>query len=137
MSDMQKLAQDAPAILQAGAKHLRKMAQANVDLQREKEALEHEVRVMKLARRMEVRGLQPSLSFEEKVAALKDVDGEKLAHMEHGVEIAAGGFRLGELEDPAERSTKAASAPQGESYALDQGGSDSLDQFVLSGQALG
>ncbi len=136
--EMDKLAAKVPGIMATGAAHMRKIAQQNVDLVRQNQALTNEIRVMKLARRMEDRGIQNDLSFEEKIAALRDADPQKLASMEGAVEISAGGFTLGALKDRSEimGGEKVASI-KGEEYSLGTGESDPLDTFVLSGAALG
>lgn len=132
--DMDKIASQVPGILNAGAAHMRKIAQQNVDLVRQNQALENEVRVMKLARRMEDRGLQNDLDYDEKCASLRDADDTKLASIESAVEIVAGGFSLGKLDNPADRGQKVATI-QGENYNLNPGDEDPLNEFVLSGSA--
>lgn len=138
MSDkLQKLAGDVPGILAASSQHMRKLASQNVELLKRAEAAERECRLMKLARRMEARGLEPNLSYEEKLASLREVPQTKLASLEQAVEMAAGGFRLGRLDDPSDRGQKLASASAGEIYHTNEDGSDALEQFVTSQQAYG
>lgn len=135
--DMDKVAAQVPGVLSAGAAHMRKIAQQNIDLVRQCEALENEVRVMKLARRMEERNIQNDLSFEEKCASLRDADNEKLATYESAVELSAGGFTLGSLKDLNTHNGEKLATIKGEEYSLEPGESDPLDEFVLSGSAHG
>ena len=142
MSDeaLTKLAGDVPGVLAASAQHMRKLATANVSLVKRASAAEHELRLMKLARRMEVRGLEPNLSFEEKVAGLQEVSTDKLAVLEQSVELSAGGFNLARVagpDDTGSGSRKVASATTGELYSTNDNGADDLDEFVLSQQAFG
>ena len=135
MSDgTDKVAGQVPGVMNAAAQHLRKMAGKNVELSKRAEAAEHEVRVMKIARRMEQRGLEPGLAFEEKIAALRDLEPVKLSHMEQAIELAAGGFHLGHVEE--KREEKRASHG-GELYATGDGGSDLLEDFVVTQRAFG
>jgi len=133
MSELMKLAGDAPGILAAGAQHMRALSTQNVELLKRAGSAETELRLMKLARRMEVRGMEPNLSFEEKVAGLREIPAEKLGSMEEAVEIAAGGVSLGRVASEEDNGRKVAST---ELYHSD-GGVDDLEEFVLSGQAYG
>ena len=135
MSDeSSKIASQTPQLMQMAAQHMRKMAADNVDLLKENEALQHENRVMKIARRLEQRGLETSLSFEEKVAKLQDLPVEKLASFEAAVELAAGGVSLGRVA-PQDGDEKRAS--MGETYRTNSSGSDELEDFVMSQGAYG
>jgi len=133
MSNMEKVAHEVPGIMQAASQHLVKLAGKNVELVKRAEAAEHETRVMKLARRMEIRGLHTNLSFEEKVAQLSEVPIDKLATMEQAVEMAAGGVRLGKVAEASDTSSKVAS-----NYDMSSGGSadDELESFIESQAAL-
>lgn len=124
MADMNKLASQIPGVLQEASQHMRKIANANADLVRENEELRHELRLTKLARRMEERGLEPSLDYEAKLASLQDIDVSRLDALEQAVELAAGGFTLGRL-DAGDGDTKVAGGTR----------HDDLDTFVLSHQA--
>jgi hypothetical protein len=137
MSDeYEKLASDVPGILGAAAQHLRVMAEQNVELQKRASAAEHELRLIKLAQRMESRGIEPNLSLEEKVATLLELNDDKLAATEAAVELSAGGFNLGRLRHSSlDGGTKVASQ-QGELYTTESG-ADDLDSFIESQQALG
>lgn len=137
MSNLEKLASDVPGILTAGAEHMRKLATSNVALLERAEGAEHELRLMKLARRMETRGLEPSLSYEEKVASLREHPTEGIGSLEQAVELAAGGFSLGRLEEAGDKGEKVASAQSGEIYHTNAGGGDDLDEFVSTQQAFG
>lgn len=123
MPDIKKIASQVPAVLQESAQHMRKLSEDNANLVQENDELRHELRLVKLARRMEERGLEPSLDFDEKVATLRGFDRSKLASFEQAVEITAGGFALGRLEHPDDKT------------ASDSGGGDPLENFVLSHQA--
>lgn len=137
MSDqLMKIAADIPSVLTTSAQHLRKMASANAELLKRAEAAEHELRVMKLARRMEDRGLEPNLGYEEKVAGLRDLGPEKLASLEQAVELAAGGVSLGTL-DESPKTAATGSTHKGELYGPNASGSDDLNDFVMSQQAFG
>lgn len=129
MSDMTKVAGQVPGIMHEAAQHMRKLAEHNTELLQERDALAHENRLMKLARRMEQRGLEPSLSFEEKVAKLHDVPSEKLAATEQAIELTAGGFRLGHV-DQSQGGEKRAS--RGELYTSDPESGDELEGFVMT-----
>jgi hypothetical protein len=126
MSDMDKVAGQVPGIMHEAAQHMRKLAEENVSLVGERDALAHEVRLLKIARRMEQRGIEPNLSFEEKVAKLQEVPVEKLAATEQAIELTAGGFKLGHVEQP--QGEKRAS--RGELYSSDESGGDELESFV-------
>lgn len=130
MADMEKVAHEVPAIMQAASQHLVKLAGQNVELVKRAESAEHELRVMKLARRMDVRGLHPNLSYEDKIAQLMEVPEEKLATMEQAVEMAAGGVRLGRVAETTDTGGKTAS--------FDGGGNagDELEDFIESQAAL-
>ena len=102
MDPMQKIASEAPAILLEGARVTKKLAQDNVELQEQNEALGHELTIHKLAMRMQERGLEPALSLDEKVAMLRSVEATKLAGIEAAVEMSAGGFKLATLHSEEE-----------------------------------
>jgi hypothetical protein len=125
-----KLAEDVPGILHASSQHLRKMAGKLITETQRADAAEQELHRMKLARRMELRNMEPNLSFEEKVAALAEVPSEKLASLEQAVELAAGGVTLARLNQ--EDGQKVASQG-GELYSSE--GGDALEDFVMSNQA--
>lgn len=127
MSDkMTKVAGQVPGVLHEAAQHMRKLAESNVGLVEENEALKHELRTMKLARRMEVRGLEPALDYESKVAKIAQIPVTKLAAVEEAVELAAGGFRLGHVEQPQTGEKRASG---GELYSAGENG-DELEGFV-------
>jgi hypothetical protein len=126
--DMTKVAGQVPGIMHEAAQHMRKLSEQNVELVQERDALMHENRIMKIARRMEQRGLEPNLSFEEKVAKLQEVPQEKLAATEQAIELTAGGFRLGTVDQQSSGGEKRAS--RGELYSSDESGGDELEGFV-------
>jgi hypothetical protein len=137
MSDMSKLASQVPGIMQMAAQHLRKVASENVQLVQSNEELARENRVMKLARRMDVRGLEPNLSFEEKIAKLQEVPVEKLASLEQAIEMAAGGVNLARVatRDDSAGAKLASDIQRGELYRSNEAGTDSLDDFIASQDA--
>lgn len=131
MSDMKKLASQVPAVLAEASATLRKTASRLLDVEQRNEALQNELRVMKLANRMEERGLDPNLDLEKKIAHLQKVDPSKLDALEQAVELSAGGFKLGSLEEANDNV---------EGVHTDQGSAahhEDLDNFILSGRALG
>ena len=128
---IQKLASQAPAVLLEAGNHLRKMASENVSLSQENATLRRELHLNKLAHRMEDRGLEPALNFEQKLAHLHDVEEQKLASLEQAIEMSAGGFKLASLQDTeTDNSSLVQEQGTNESYAL-------LDSFFLSGRAVG
>jgi hypothetical protein len=131
MSDHTKIAGQVPGIMHEAAQHMRKLAEDNVELTQERDILFHENRLMKIAMRMEQRGLDPNLSFEEKMAKLEGVPAEKLATFEQAIEMAAGGFRLGTTESSRDGEKQAS---RGELYSASAGGDD-LDNFVTTMRA--
>lgn len=98
MSNLVKLAGDLQGVLRTSAEHLVKLANQNAELLAINEQQSRELMAMKLARRMEQRGLSTELDFEEKVAMLLETPVEKLATMEQAIELATGGFRLGSVQ---------------------------------------
>lgn len=128
--DMDKLAGDIPSVMHAAATHMRKLSSDNVELVKRASSAEHELRVMKIARLMEVRGLHQNLGFEEKVASLRTFSTEKLATTEQAIEMAAGGVRLGNLQ-PSETKVASDERAPGESSP------DALEDFIESQAALG
>jgi hypothetical protein len=131
MSNMDKLSSQIPAVLAETSAHLRKMASRQVDLESENEALRHELRLTKLAHRMEERRLEPALDHKQKVAHLKDVPTEKLDALEQAVELSAGGVKLGSLEE-AQDNVEGVHEEQGSAARY-----DALDSFIISGRAMG
>lgn len=127
------LASDVPGVLKIASGHMRKLASTNVELRAENTKLASELRVTKIARRMELRGIQPNLSFEEKVAGLSKFDEVKLASVEDAIELVSGGTPILGTVQPSESGVKTAS------YSGDSrdGQTDPLDAFVLSQAALG
>jgi hypothetical protein len=115
-----KLAADTSAVLSEAAGTLRKIAAQNVDLAREVEALRLEKRAMQIAMRMTDRGIEPATSFAEKVALLCEQDETKLAGIESALAMQLE-FSIG----------KVAEAEGGQVVEV-----DSLNDFILSGQAL-
>lgn len=129
---MNKLASQIPGILHASAEHLTKLAEDNAALIDENAALRHELRVIKLAQRMSERGLDPSLSLDDKVDSLRGFGDEKLASLESAVELVAGGFSFGHISRTDE--TVGTVKKAGQLYPYSEG-EDPCDNFVLSGSA--
>jgi len=124
--ELRKVASDVPGVLLAAAEHLTKLANDNVALEQRAESAEHQVACYKLARRMEERGLQQELTFDEKVAALQQLPVAKIATMEQAVELSAGGFSLGTVaEDSKTASPNGVENPE------------ALESFINSGAAYG
>jgi len=121
MSGLTKLAGDLQGVLHTSAEHMVKLANQNAELTAINQKLEHELKAMKLARRMESRGLSPELDYEQKVAQLLATPAEKLSTMEQAVELASGGFRLGTTQTDDFQS----SGPDGKVP-------DPLDTFISS-----
>ncbi len=117
---------NVPGVMKIASAHMRKLATQNATLHSENKKLASEVKLVKIARRMEIRGIQPHLSFEEKLAGLASLDETKLASIEQAIELAAGGFNLGTVHQPEEGQKTASHR-----------GADDLDAFVSSQQALG
>jgi hypothetical protein len=133
MSNMDKLASQVPAVLAEASAHLRKTASRLVEVETENTALRHELRITKLAQRMEARGLEQTLNLGQKMAHLKEVDPTKLDALEHAVELSAGGFKLGSLEEPSgDNSVEDVQSELGSAAHH-----EALDTFILSGRALG
>ena len=121
-SQREKLAADLPAVLTEAANHMEAMSRNQVALEKRASDAEHELRVMKLARRMEERGVHSTLSFEEKVAELRGAHSEKLAAMENGLEFAARGFNLGTAKEPEVSNGSSA---------------DQIDSWIMGNHAFG
>ena len=99
MSNMNKLASQVPAVLAEASATLRKTSSRLIQVEGENAALRNELRVTKLAMRMEERKLEPALDLSSKISSLKEVDPTKLDALEQAVELTAGGFKLGSLEE--------------------------------------
>ena len=132
MSNMNKLASQVPAVLAEASATLRKTSSRLIQVEGECSALRNELRVTKLAMRMEERKLEPALDLQQKIASLKEVDPGKLDSLEHAVELAAGGFKLGSLEQASTDSVEGVHSEQGSAAQY-----ETLDNFILSGRALG
>lgn len=130
---MKKLASQVPAVLAETGRHMSKLASRNVELEQENSALRHELRLHKLAHRMEERGLEQSLSFEEKVAHLQSVPTGKLDALEQAVELTHGGFKLGSLQEPDTNPNDNGVAHMELGSAAHE---KALDDFIMSGRAL-
>lgn len=124
MDDMTKLAGDVPGILQEAAQVTRKLASANLDLVRERDEALHQLRVTKLAQKMQERGIDPHLSFEEKVAHLQQHEETKIAAFEAGLNLLVPGsrFSLGQLEEKV----------AGSEHGAPESSSASVNDFILN-----
>ena len=120
------LENDVPEVLALSAQHMRKMAHDNTALVQRNEELAHELRLHKIAMRMEERKLEEGVSLAQKVAKLRDIPTEKLASLEQAIELSVGGFKLGSVERPELDESEGSS-----SSAHD------LDSFIRSGAAFG
>jgi hypothetical protein len=120
----EKLAADLPAVLQEAANHMELMSHKLASSEKRASDMELELRAMKLARRMEDRGVNQGLTFEQKVAELRGAGLDKLATVEQALEMATGGFRLG-------------AAVEAEVSPSVGAGADPLGDFITSGNAYG
>lgn len=123
--DLTKLAAEIPGILLESAQHLEATSTKLAEVQKTAEALELENRALKLARRMEERGMFSELTYDAKVAQIQRGGLEKVAMMEQSIEFAAGSYSLGDV------------AGANDGAATSGGTSDPLEAYVLSQQALG
>lgn len=114
---------DIPVTLSLAAKHMRKLASDNAALYDSNQRLAHELRLHKIAMRMEERSLDPGVPLQEKVAQLQEFPPNKLDSLEQAIELSAGGFKLGSLQE-ADRPSEGSNS----SYA-------ELTSFILSGEA--
>ncbi len=117
-----KLAADIPGVLRESATHMRKMASDNAKLEKRATDAEHELRLYKIARRMEERGLEANLDHEGKLAALRGIPDTKLAGFEQAIELAAGGLSIGRVSEENKTSSEPASL-------------NDFDDFIASGRA--
>jgi hypothetical protein len=99
---------------------MRKIAADNAELNETNAELSKENQAMKLARRMEQRGLEPGLDFEAKVAHIMSMDQAKIATFEQAIEMAHSGFSLGAAD--TEDKTAAGGSSDG----------DVLSNFITS-----
>jgi len=102
---MQKVSsRDAAALLKQAGAAINTLVQENRKLKKEAADRERDVRVVKLAREMEEKGLASELDLEEKVAHLRKV--ENLDVTEQAVKLAAPQGRgfgdIGEVEGAGE-----------------------------------
>lgn len=104
MENMEKIAAQVPVIVTEARDHLRKMAHSLVTEIEKSAALERELRLHKLARRMEARRIDDELDFDEKLAKLASIPNGRLDSFETALEMSPGGFKLGSLQDQEETS---------------------------------
>jgi len=121
------LQNDVPKVLALSAQHMRKMAYDNTALVQKNAELALELRLHKIAMRMEERKLDENVPLVEKVAKLREVPAEKLSSLEQAIELSVGGFKLGSIERPELNE----STNPGSSANYD------LDSFIRSGAAYG
>lgn len=124
-----KVAQDTPAIMREAGASLRKLASANISLEKRASNAERELHAIKLARRLEERGLNADFSFDQKVAKILDMPQAKLAGLEAGIELAASGGGLGSVMSDEDAKTAAALTPGASVSDTD------FDAFILNGSA--
>lgn len=129
-TDITKLASQVPAVLAEASSTLKKLAAANASLVSENEGLRTELRLTKIAQRMEDRGLEPSLGFAEKLSKLQEIPATKLDAFEMAIEMGPSTFKLGSLEDEDTRTTSMSGSVNLEAAAKN------LEDFISSGAAL-
>lgn len=113
-------------VIHQSAQHMRKLAHDNVALVEQVKKLAHELRVYKLAERMESLNLEPGLTLREKVAHIQQIPEDKLDSFEQALEFVPGGFKLGHLEDPRDAGMGVKSSR--ESWYQD------IENFLISNQ---
>ena len=121
-----KLASQMPMILRESSAHLTKVAQDNLHKSQKIAALEHELRVMKLAQRFADRQIDEELSFDQKVQKLAAFTPSRLDVIEASLELTPGGHKLGSLQ---EEEASSGNRTSGNSARLD------LEAFITSGAA--
>lgn len=90
---------DAKALLKQAAASIRTLVDENTALREKLASKETDERIKKLASEMEAKSLSPELSYEEKVASLRN---SKLDVAEQAIKMASPqGFNLGTLGDSA------------------------------------
>lgn len=105
---MNKISQvQAGQMMKLAAENLRSLSVENKSLADERDELlqkvasfEHEKRVEKVAKAMESKGLNPDLSFDEKIASLRQ--HEKLEVLEEAVNLSAPQMKLASVEGGTE-----------------------------------
>lgn len=117
---------DVPQVLNIAAQHMRKVASDNVALLETNAKLAHELRLHKIAMRMEERRIEPEVPLQEKIANLHQVPPHKLDALEQAIELSVGGFKLGSLDNPSLNES-------GESSSVHH----DLDSFIRSNVAYG
>lgn len=133
--DMEKLAAEIPAILTESSAQLRKLAHENTQLVEERDAALYELRLNKVARRLEERNLESDLSFTQKLAYLQSIDPSKMDAFEQAIELSTGGFKLGSIQREETVTKESSETLPGELGSRDN--HETLDRFILSGSALG
>lgn len=121
------LEKDVPQVLALSAQHMRKMAHDNTALTQKNAQLALELRLHKIAMRMEERNLDADVPLAEKVAKLRDIPEEKLGSFEQALELGVGGYKLGSIE----------SSELNESEGASSSAHQDLDAFIRSGAAFG
>ena len=129
-AEMEKIAGQFPAVVTEARDHLRKMAHSLVAEREKSAALEKELRLHKLARRMEARRIDDELDFDQKLAKLASIPDDRIDSFETALEMSPGGFKLGSLQDQEE--TSAGTEGLSSTDAQKQ-----LDSWILSGAAHG
>lgn len=122
-----KLAAQIPGLLHESSELMSKLASDNEELLDENEALRHKVAVMELVDQMTERGLEPTLSRQEKIAALMPQSPAQIEKISNAIEFAAAGISLGRVAttDDLPQGTKTS----GQIYS--PGKEDPLDTMVL------
>ena len=130
MSDMEKIAAQVPGIVTEARDHLRKMAHTLVTEREKSASLERELRLHKLARRMESRRIDDELDFEQKLSKLASIPTGRLDSFETALEMSPGGFKLGSLQDQEETSAGVEGLSSSEAQK-------NLDSWISSNAAFG
>jgi hypothetical protein len=84
-------------MMKVAAHSIRLLSEENQRLREKVAQFEHRARVEKVASLMEEKGLQPELSFEEKVAVLSQKDN--LDVIEEAVNLSAPQFKLASVDE--------------------------------------
>ena len=84
-------------MMKVAASSIRTLSEENQQLKEKVAQFEHQVHVEKVASLMEEKGLQPELSFDEKVAALSQKDN--LDVIEEAVGLSAPQLKLASVHD--------------------------------------
>jgi len=130
-TSMDKVAAQIPTMVTEARDHLRKMAHSLVTEREKRSAVERELRLHKIARRLEERRIDDELSFEQKLNKLASLKSKKLDTFETALELSPGGFKLGALQENDSNNNAGGEDGQGSQARSD------LDAWIASGAAYG